>query len=425
MENQSSKSPTLAFCTLTIEECEKHFKNFENNIDEFAQTKDKLSLLRCCIELLNRLEDTTYNYFAGRVLIFLAVVIPLFDQSGVNMRSEFNIKELPDKVIENLQKAAINCKTDKEIEHDMEEGETLSDDESNEASPQENSDRIYERFWKVQQFLYQPNLLYDKNTWFTFRTHVDTLVNRLENKPTNFKVWQPKSSYMTSTKSLSLQINDINMRRCLLVQILIVIQYLELPVDSKPETYVLDKVQMSWSSTITKRIFALLNRMPNLEEGEQFLSLVRRILNREVLWNKWKNDKCKEPQKREEEQGEEDEVISMRGTYHKRRKISDELSSAKPYNMYVIGSPEMSRLWNMKQVQKFSTPDLDKYLNISSEQQEECFKDPNYSFKLLRLLRRSPHFFGLSVAAIQSLDGYLKSAAERYLNDPNKTSKTS
>jgi len=425
LSNDKIKWSDDLFSALTIEECERHFEeHYENSIDQFVETKDKLSLLRSCIELLNRLEDTTHSLFAGRVLIFLARVIPLFDQSGVNLRSEFSIKELPSRVATNFQLiGAHGAEKDKRllnlIEQDIEEGETLSDDESNEAIPHDDSERIYERFWKVQQFLYQPNRLYDKNSWFTFRTYVDTLLLKMENKQANLDVWNLRDSYMTDPKSLSLQLNDINMRRCFLVQILIVLQYLELPVETKTENFVLDKVQSNWSSSVIKRIYDILGNMPNQDEGRMFLGLVRSVLKREEMWNRWKNDKCKEPKRPEDD----DEMVLMGSTYHKRRKLSEELSQAKAYNMNVIGSLEMSRLWNMKPSQRFNTPDLGKYLHIPAEKQADSFKDPNYSFRVLRLLRKSPHFFGASIEVIQSLDGYLKKAAARYLNHSNQLAK--
>lgn len=414
--NDKSKPNDDNFNVLTIEECEKHFsEHYEGNIEQFAEARDKLSLLRSCVELLNRLEGTPYNAFAGRVLVFLAKVIPFFDQSGVNLRSEFSIKEIPKSVKQNLQQIS-SRKAEKEkqlsqmIELEMEEGETLSDG-SNDSPPQEDVDKTYERFWKTQQLFSQPNLLYDKNIWSTFRGNVDMLLYKFENKPAHMEIWDLKFDYMTDPKTLSIQLNDINLRRCFMLQVLIVLQYIELPVETRPENFVVDKAQLSWSSSTVRKIFSLLETMPNKEEGSKFVGLAQHILRVEEFWNTWKNEKCKEPKKIVDDE----EMPNMRGTYHKRRKISDELSAAKPYNMHVIGSQDMSRLWNMKQTQKYSTPDLSKYLNVAPEKQTECFKDPNHSFRVLRLLRKSPHFFAPSSAVIQSLDEYLKAAVVRYL----------
>lgn len=412
--------PQTTFNIYTIEECEEHFEECcERRIEQFAETKDKLSILRSCIELLNRLEGTTHNLFAGRVLIFLARVIPFFDQSGVNLRSEFSVRDLPEFVKSSLKEISEqSAERDKHlsslVEHDMEEGETLSDDESDDSTQQEDSSKIYERFWRAQQFLSQPNQLYDRNNWLSFRMFVDAIVFHFERKPTNCKIWKLKDSYMTEPTAFSLQLNDINMRRCFLVQVLIVLQYFDLPVETRPDNLALDKVQCCWLSAITHRIFSLLGNMPNPKEGREFLGLVTQVLKREEMWNKWKNEKCKEPKKPEED---EEEIINMGVTYHKRRKLSDELKSAKPYNMHVIGSQEMSKLWNKRPNQmRFNTPDLKKYFNIPPEKQIEKFKDPNASFRILRLLRKSPFFFVPAAQVIQSIDGYLKSLADKHFN---------
>lgn len=411
--NERTKLNEDNFNTLTFEECERHFiDHYETNVEQFAETKDKLSLLRSCVELLNRLEGSCHNAFAGRVLIFLAKVIPFFDQSGVNLRSECSVKELPKSVKQTLQHLSSRKaeKTKQLSQGDIEEGETLSD-ESNDCAPQEDIEKVFERFWKTQQLLSQPNLLYDKNIWSTFRGNIEMLLHKFDSRPAQVNLWSLDKDFMTEPRTLALQMNDVNFRRCVMVQILIVLQYFELPVETRPENFVLDKVQLTWSATIIRKIYALLESMPNREEGSRFLGMVQHVLRDEELWNQWKNEKCKEPKKIEED----DEVPNMRSTYHKKRKIGDEMGAAKSYNMQVIGSQEMSRLWNKESIQKYSTPDLTEYLNIAPEKQNEYFKDPNHSFRVLRLLRRSPHFFAPSSTVIQSLDEYLKAAVIRYL----------
>lgn len=379
-------------------------------LDQLKDIKDKLALLRACVILLEDLEGTIHNEFAGKVLLFLAKSLPLFDQSGLNLKSEFSQKQLPKNVSENLKKS---CNKGTTNGADMEEGETLSDDESD-NSGKIDIDNLYDRFWRLQQLMYQPNQMYDKNTWFSFRTYVDAILTKFEMKPTTMQR-RMITSYLTETKAFGLQIDDINTRRAFLVQLLIVLQYLEMPSETKPESF--DKIQLGWSTSVVNRIYTLLNSMPNSTEGRDFLALVRNLLRREKMWIRWKNEKCKEPAKVERD----DEVISMRGTYQKKRKLSDEMKSAKLYNMHVIGSQNMSRLWNLKSTPIISQPDLLKYIDIPQEKQTEKFKDPNYSFGVLRLLRKNAHFFEQTSATIQSLDLYLKTTTGRILQQHNQT----
>lgn len=415
--NNDKKWTDDLFTTYTIDECQKYFEEvLEPGTDENLETKDKLSMLKSCISLLNRLENTVHHLFAGRVLTFLARNLPLLDQSGVNLRSECRIRDLPKIVIENLKvkKVEKDKQTSRILEQDMEEGETLSDDESNGTTPEDDLDKMYKRFWDTQRCLIQPSSLFDKDNFAYFRSNVETLIRKMESKPADLNIWNASRSFMTDPKSLSLQLNDVNFRRCVLVQILLVLHYIESPLETRPENRLgLDKLQRSWSSTMTKPIFALLDSMPNPEQGRSFFEFIRHVLRREELWIKWKNEKCPAPKR----PNEDEEPVNMRGTYHKRRRLSDELRSAKSYNLEVIGSQEMTRLWNAKPSQKYDTPDLQKYFDVPKQKQGEIFKDPNYNFKVLRLLRKSSHFFIPAASAIQGLDGYLKSIADKYFNN--------
>lgn len=431
--SQSSKVPSWnddLFSIRTIGECEEIFEEYcENRIDQFLD-RERLSILRSCLDLLNRLEGTTHRRFAGRVLIFLARVIPLYDQSGVNLRSDFCAYELPDLVKKNLEYYYTQRKHNdvqrigdggscKPEVIEIEEGETLSDDEDSDDStrPQTDNMKLYDRFWRLENLLHQPNQLYDKGTWISFRSLVDSLVLHFEHKPATCKVWKLKNSYMTEPKSFALQLDDVNLRRSFLVQILIALQYLDLPVETRPDTLVLDKNQASWMETITARIFSILASTPDKEEGREFCGLVSQVLKSEELWNQWKNEKCKEPKLPEENP---DEMLNMGITYYKRRKMSDELKCAKPYNLHVIGSHEMSRLWNRRPHQP-NAPDLIKYFTAPPDKQLECFKNPNTSFRILRLLRRSPYFFQPTKESIKSLDEYLRSLSDKHFNtQPNQ-----
>lgn len=434
-QNNNNNTPTTnklplwnddLFCLRTIQECEQIFEQqCEQRIDQFAESKEKLSILRSCLDLLNRLEGTIHNRFAGRLLIFLGRVLPLYDQSGVNLRSDFCPYDLPECVklsLEQFQEHKKQIKLSKHPENgtsnhefvDIEEGETLSDDDDDDSngSSQHNEDnsKYYERFWRLQQYLHQPNKLYHKNDWINFRMMVDSLLTQFEYKAIASKQWNLRDCFMTELKSFSLQMSDANFRRCVLVQILIALQYLNSPVvDTRAESCQIDKHQISWIETTSVRVFSILSTIPTREEGNEFCKFITQVLKSEELWNQWKNDKCKEPKL--PEINPDDDMINMGVTYHKRRKMSDELKCAKPYKLHVVGSPDMSRLWNKRPHQP-NPPNLAKYFTASAEERLEHFKNPNTSFRILRLLRKSPHFFRPTKDSIRSLDEYLRVLSE-------------
>lgn len=363
------------FCHLTLDECERVFDEIIK-ANPLSEHKDKkLNLLRSSCELLIRLEDTPYSHFAGRLLIFLAKQLPFTDQSGTNLKSEFHLRDVAPKTVNVSEPERFN----------MEEGEL----DSNETPDDE--DTFHLRFWKVQSVLGNPNLLWDKNVCTGFKFNVDYILSYIEKTPTTQSVWRLNRNYSDCPRALALQIKDINMRRCFLLQLLIIIQYLELPV----ENISLGKSQTTWLQATTTKIYSIIG-------CKDFSSFVQQVLRNELHWVKWKNSKCPEPPK-----PEEDDFVNMRATYHKKRKLSDELTNAQAYNLQLIGSQEMTKLWNKNQ-EKFEKPDLATY--IKSQQD---IQDPNTTFRILRMGRKNRHFLRQTGATISPIEEYLKEFVSR------------
>lgn len=385
---------------LTLEECDTYFAvNYENNFDQFHES-DNLPLLRTCLDLLSRLENTTHYHFAGRVLLFLAKLLPLFDRSGLNIISEVNNKELPSQVTETLRILAAKNSSKDEFEVDIEEGEAI--DNEDEELISEDSDKLYERFWKIQSYLNQPNLLHDKNAWYSFRTHTDSLLTYLDNVKTSTSIWKVTSTYAVNSKTLYMQLSDENFRRCILLQLLIILRSDK--TDQDPSG--------SWTSITITRIHVLLSQMFDSERSRKFLDFVKQVTQREELWERWKTDKCPELKKIDD-----DEIVNVRSTYTKRRKLGDELRIAKSYKMSVIGSPQLTKLWNQNDTDRFNVPSLEKFLeptiNEPPEKRLEIFKDAKYGFKALRLLSKKCSTFVVpSTNSVTNLSDYLSLAVE-------------
>ena len=62
-----------------------------NSSPSLFTAKTKLALIRICNNLLRRLSKSRDHALAGRVLLFLARVLPLNDKSGQNLRHDFNV----------------------------------------------------------------------------------------------------------------------------------------------------------------------------------------------------------------------------------------------------------------------------------------------------------------------------------------------
>lgn len=98
------------------------------------------------------------------------------------------------------------------------------------------------------------------------------------------------AKYLTNQNLLQLQLSDSNFRRYVLVQFLILFQYLKSTVKFKSEAHVLSDDQTKWIDKTEVKIYDLLGETPPF--GKKFGESVKHILEREVQWNIWKNQGC-------------------------------------------------------------------------------------------------------------------------------------
>jgi THO complex subunit 1 len=96
------------------------------------------------------------------------------------------------------------------------------------------------------------------------------------------------TKYLTNPKLLELQLSDANFRRSLLVQLLIVFQYLTATIKFKSENFELKPEQSQWVKDQTVLVYKLLAETP--ANSQKFADSIRHILNREELWSNWKNE---------------------------------------------------------------------------------------------------------------------------------------
>ena len=126
------------------------------------------------------------------------------------------------------------------------------------------------------------------------------------------------AKYLTNQNLLQLQLSDSNFRRCnifpfafldtsiffpsnqisrflfyfsdLLIQFLILFQYLKSTVKFKSESNVLTDEQSKWIDKTQNKVYELLEETP--PQGKKFCQSVKHILGRETQWNSWKNQGC-------------------------------------------------------------------------------------------------------------------------------------
>ena len=220
---------------------------------------------------------------------------------------------------------------------------------------------------------------------------------------------------------MDLQLSDTNFRRHLLVQFLILFQYLV--TNTKPNQ-VLNEQQQQWVTETRSKVVSLLSEIP--PEGEKFANTVLHVLKREENWINWKNDGCPSFAKKDGE---------IRAKRSRRWSIGDDLARSKRSKID-LGSDELTRLWNVcpdnleackaENRTKF-LPTLQDFFEEAIEQAdpeagiEEEYKLVNkseFGWRALRLLsRRSFNFFTPSNQPFKPLSDYLSNAVAQVARD--------
>lgn len=427
------------FDSMTLDKCEQLFTFVENNVvvwkEELFFSACKNNLLRMCNDLLRRLSRSQQTVFCGRILLFLAKFFPFSERSGLNIVSEFNLENHTEFGSEKSEGDALE-----QINRD--------DDKLENKIPIDYN--LYRKFWALQDFFRNPNQCYNKMHWKVFSAHASSVLSAFS----SFKLEEQRSypatylkvdssmegshkeshyfaKYLTNQKLLELQLSDSNFRRYVLLQFLILFQYLNSTVKFKAETHELKPDQVDWVKMTTEQVYTLLTETP--PDGPSFAETVKNILKREEHWNAWKNEGCPPFKRPAPDVGVDGEEV--RKLKRPRRRIGDVIRDAQAVGKYHMGNPELTKLWNLcpnnleacKSKDRDFLPSLETYfeeaiiqLDPAAMVEDEYKKvnDGNFGWRALRLLaRRSPHFFVHGNYPINKLPEYLESMIKKIAKD--------
>ncbi|XP_076167472.1 THO complex 1-like protein Hpr1 isoform X4 [Ptiloglossa arizonensis] len=427
------------FDSMTLDRCEQLFTFVENNVvvwkEDLFFSACKNNLLRMCNDLLRRLSRSQQTVFCGRILLFLAKFFPFSERSGLNIVSEFNLENHTE----------FGSEKSKE---DVLEQITKDDDKSETKVPIDYN--LYRKFWALQDFFRNPNQCYSKMQWKTFSAHASSVLSAFS----SFKLEEQRSysatsikvdssmegshketpyfaKYLTNQKLLELQLSDSNFRRYVLLQFLILFQYLNSTVKFKAETHELKPDQVDWVKATTDQVYALLIETP--PDGPTFAETVKNILKREEHWNAWKNEGC--PPFKKPAPDSNADIDELKKPKRARRRIGDVIRDAQAVGKYHMGNPELTKLWNLcpnnleacKSKDRDFLPSLETYFeeaimqldpNAMVEDEYKKVNDGNFGWRALRLLaRRSPHFFVHGNYPINKLPEYLETMIKKIAKD--------
>ncbi|RXN14278.1 THO complex subunit 1 [Labeo rohita] len=364
--------------------------------------------------------------------------------NGLNLQSQFNLDNIT-VFNKNEQDSTLGLQHTevKEDGMEVEEGE-MGDEDAPAPCSIPIDYNLYRKFWTLQDYFRNPVQCYDKFLWMTFLKFSDETLavfksyklddmqaskRKLEEMRTAagdhvyFAKFLTISDLVTQGKFpfflqlMDLQLSDSNFRRHILLQYLILFQYLKGQVKFKSSSCVLNDDQSLWIEDTTKLVYQLLRETP--PDGDKFASMVEHILNTEENWNSWKNEGC--PSFVKERPAETKPIRPSR-----KRQAPEEFLGKGPDRKILMGNDELTRLWNLnpdnmeacKSDSREFMPSLEEFFEEAIEQADpvnmvedeyKVVRNSNYGWRALRLLsRRSPHFFQPTNQQFKSLADYLE-----------------
>ena len=289
------------FDCLTIDRCENLFTYIECNTDIWMEpllySLAKIYLLRICNEFLRRLSRSQNTILCGRIQLFLARLFPMSEKSALNLNNQFNIANVTTFGLE---------------ESEIDSPKKIAESDTPQTSKVDV--KLYEGLWSMQDYFRDPNQCYENEKWRQMMSHSDIILtsfktirlddeiargylgtnytddNEMDTNSFEYKESKYFTKFLTNPKLLELQLRDSLFRRHILLQYLILFQYLECTTKSKSTQHIMKKDQTAWVLDTKSRVFSLLSETP--PNGEEFCEYVSKLMKREELWIDWKNEGC-------------------------------------------------------------------------------------------------------------------------------------
>ncbi|KAM4689599.1 THO complex subunit 1 [Discoglossus pictus] len=420
---------------LPLDRCDRIFTFVEKNVGTWKSntfySAGKNYLLRMCNDLLRRLSKSQNTVFCGRIQLFLARLFPLSEKSGLNLQSQFNLENVTVYNVNELESTLGQKQVeDRDDGMEIEEGE-MGDDDAPTSSSIPIDYNLYRKFWSLQDYFRNPVQCYDKSSWKVFLKYSEEVLAVFKSyklddtQASRKKIEELKTGgehvyfakFLTSEKLMDLQLSDSNFRRHILLQYLILFQYLKGQVKFKSSNYVLLDEQSLWIEDTTKHVHQLLCETPPI--GDKFSKMVEHILSTEENWNSWKNEGCPSFVKERPQDSKPAKVA-------RKRTSPEDFLGKGPNKKILMGNEELTRLWNLcpdnmeacKAESREFMPTLEQFFEEAIEQADpenmveneyKVVNNSNYGWRALRLLaRRSPHFFQPTNQQFKSLPEYLE-----------------
>ncbi|GMN55569.1 hypothetical protein TIFTF001_024696 [Ficus carica] len=417
-EEGSTQSHIPRLLDIVLYLCEK--EHIEGGmIFQLLEDLTEISTMRNCKDIFGYIESkqdvlgkANDVVFCGRILMFLAHFFPLSERSAVNIKGVFNTsnvtkyeKDPPDgisidfnfyKTFWSLQPEVPQCGVLLVSLVDL-EGTLLQS-----CFPSSYSTEVAEICVQfngitkspcVFRFRYLGTALFFTAILSIPISDEEGDANNLEEEAANFSI-----KYLTSSKLMSLELKDPSFRRHILVQCLILFDYLKAPGKNEKDlpsesmvSVVVMNVGKDEIKSYEEHAKKLLEMTP--PKGKDFLNKVEHILEREKNWVWWKRDGCPPFEKQPIE----------------KKVVQDGAKKRRP--RWRMGNKELSQLWKwadqnpnaLSDPQRVRTPSITEYWKPLAEDMDPAAGiEADYHHKNNRVYC----WKGLRFSARQDLDGF-------------------
>ncbi|KAK5168593.1 hypothetical protein LTR04_006229 [Oleoguttula sp. CCFEE 6159] len=335
----------------TTEGCRKIFDYMESRRERLIAKefhKKFMVILRSCNELLRRLSRAEDAVFCGRVFFYLFQTFPLGDKSSVNLRGEFHVEnttvfddappedeQISDNMVVDAESIADAINPNSETNPSIDAG-AAKPAEQHATNPSKEKKAIgeedvletntfYPIFWRLQQDFSNPTRLFSGEHFKGFKKGLQLTIAKFKTVPTVLQTREPgdlkrgvkrrrdggavvdsatvyNPKYLTSRDLFELELSDLAFQQHILVQALILIDFLlSLTQKSKQKMvelnaqkallydYTLSDENTDWALSTRSIIADYLRQGP---EGKFYYRMVDTVLARDKNWVRWKLESC-------------------------------------------------------------------------------------------------------------------------------------
>ncbi|KAF2788969.1 hypothetical protein K505DRAFT_254340 [Melanomma pulvis-pyrius CBS 109.77] len=319
----------------SISGCRSVFSYLESRREAIIANNNKskdLVILRLCNELLRRLSRAEDPVFCGRVYIFMFQSFPLGDKSSVNLRGNFHVENvttfedyLQDSAPDEDEMEVENVRTEETAEEQPKpEDAKVKPAESGSPDREKPSimdiDTLYPVFWSLQHSFSNPPRLFEEENFKQFQQSLEATLAKFKQAETvsaaadsdRKKGAKPRSDdefastfnpkYLTSRDLFKLELSDLAFQRHILVQALILIDFLLTLTDKSKQkpyyanaqkamqySFMLREEDTEWALGIKTSIA---NYLQEGSDGKFYYRMVDTVLSRDKNWVRWKMENC-------------------------------------------------------------------------------------------------------------------------------------